>query len=321
MYGQKFEDGLKLYKNSNLKKSALIFSQIYKSKAKDELRGKAFFYLIKTKKSRAKRIQGYSKFMREFSSHPLYPQVIFNMAIIYMNMKKYSYSIALFKGIVKTNKLWPQSRLRLAQLYLKNKNYKMSIGSFKTLLAYKVTTAELKSKAVFGMGLAYEKDNQLKKAESAYLKILNSYLKGGEVSGALYHLGNLYYNKKDWQMANDWFEKIMRNYPNSFDAYLARGKLLILKTHLKSREKVLIYEVQIAAYKYKKNAELYLKKIVKKYPRAFIFKQENKMFSLRIGFFKNRAGAKRQLINLKKNGIPGFIRNRKILVTEINFVR
>jgi len=323
------KDGLQFYKNGELKKAAVIFYSIYKSKVKKEKRVDAFFYYIKTQESSSKRVREYLKFIKEFPTDKFLSRAFLNLALIYMNKEKYNSAINWLKRISKKSKLWSAAQLRLGQLYFKEKEYEKALLVFNQLVANKVISSSLKSKAYFGMGLTYEKINKPKESELSYLNVLNSYLKEGDVPATLYRLGNLYYAKKDWQMANDWFRKLVTKYPNSFDAYLAKGKISILRAYIKSaryidaksKEKVLVYEIQLAAYRNVKYAELYLKKIRKIYPNVFIFKQENKMVSLRMGFFKNRKDAYKQLIILKKNGIDGFIRTRNILLTETNFGR
>ncbi|MBE0432126.1 tol-pal system protein YbgF [candidate division WOR-3 bacterium] len=120
----------------------------------------------------------------------------------------------------------PESRVLYESAY-KNYvkgDYQEAIDGFR---AYQKAAADgpLVDNALYWIGESYAALGQLQKAVDAFQELLGKYPKSTRVPTALYRMGLIYEQGKDTKTARFYYNQVIKDFPNSPEAALARDKL------------------------------------------------------------------------------------------------
>lgn len=107
--------------------------------------------------------------------------------------------------------------------YIKG-NYQEAIDGF---LAYQQATQDgpLVDNALYWIGESHAALGQLQKAVNTFQELVNKYPKSARVPTALYRMGIIYEESKDLKTARFYYNQVIRDFPNSPEAALARNRL------------------------------------------------------------------------------------------------
>ncbi len=120
----------------------------------------------------------------------------------------------------------PETRLLYESAY-KNYvkgNYSEAIEGFQAY-GKEAQGGALVDNALYWIGESYAALGQLQKAVNTLQELVNKYPSSARVPAALYRMGIIYEEGKDTRTANFYYNQVVREFPNSPEAALARSKL------------------------------------------------------------------------------------------------
>jgi len=103
-------------------------------------------------------------------------------------------------------------------------NYELAVSGFREVLRH-YPDMELSDNAQYWIGECYYGLGDLDKAVLEYLKVRDLYPDGDKVAAATLKTGYAFLRKGDSATARRYFETVLREFPNSDEATLARDKL------------------------------------------------------------------------------------------------
>jgi tol-pal system protein YbgF len=83
----------------------------------------------------------------------------------------------------------------------------------------------LAENAHYWIGEAWYSQRNYRQAIDSFIVVLNKYKKGRKAPDAAVKLGYSFYALKDWNMARRTFNDVLRYFPNSHAAQLAKARL------------------------------------------------------------------------------------------------
>lgn len=98
------------------------------------------------------------------------------------------------------------------------------INAFKRFLA-KHPNSPLAENAHYWIGEAWYSQRNYRQAIDSFIVVLNKYKKGRKAPDAAVKLGYSFYALKDWNMARRTFNDVLRYFPSSHAAQLAKARL------------------------------------------------------------------------------------------------
>ena len=120
----------------------------------------------------------------------------------------------------------PEARLLYESAY-KNYvkgNYQEAIEGFQTYQRAAVD-GPLVDNALYWIGESYAALGQLQRAVNTFQELVNKYPKSARIPTALYRMGIIYEEGKDMKTARFYYNQVVRDFPNSPEAALAKSKL------------------------------------------------------------------------------------------------
>ncbi|HOG64061.1 MAG TPA: SPOR domain-containing protein [Spirochaetota bacterium] len=158
-----------------------------------------------------------------------------------------------------------------------------------------------------------------KEASLAWHAIIEKFGRSDEAPGAWLALGEMAATAKDIRLAQDYLTKLVRAFPASMEAGLARSRLRLLAVENPRTSNLRVWEVQLAVYHAKSQAEAFVAKLRAAGYLSFV-QQETVggriQYSVRMGYFRTREDAAQVLAGMQHKGYEGFIRTRTVTVTE-----
>jgi len=103
-------------------------------------------------------------------------------------------------------------------------NRQAGVTAFKRFLA-KYPNSPLAENAHYWIGEAWYSQRNYRQAIDSFIVVLNKYKKGRKAPDAAVKLGYSFYALKDWNMARRTFNDVLRYFPNSHAAQLAKARL------------------------------------------------------------------------------------------------
>jgi tol-pal system protein YbgF len=79
--------------------------------------------------------------------------------------------------------------------------------------------------ALYWIGESYAALGQLQKAVNTFQELINKYPKSARIPTALYKMGIIYEEGGDRRTARFYYNQVIKDYPNSPEAALAKNKL------------------------------------------------------------------------------------------------
>lgn len=120
----------------------------------------------------------------------------------------------------------PETRLLYESAYKSyvKGNYAEAIEGFQ---AYQKAAQDgpLIDNALYWIGESYAALGQVQKAVNTFQELVNKYPKSARVPASLYRMGIIYEESKDTRTARFYYNQLVREFPNSPEADLARGRL------------------------------------------------------------------------------------------------
>lgn len=120
----------------------------------------------------------------------------------------------------------PETRLLYESAYKSyvKGNYAEAIEGFQ---AYQKAAQDgpLIDNALYWIGESYAALGQVQNAVNTFQELVNKYPKSARVPASLYRMGIIYEESKDTRTARFYYNQLVREFPNSPEADLARGRL------------------------------------------------------------------------------------------------
>lgn len=104
------------------------------------------------------------------------------------------------------------------------KDRQAGVVAFKRFLA-KYPNSPLAENAYYWIGEAWYSQRNYREAINSFVVVLNKYKKGRKAPDAAVKLGYSFYALKDWRMARRTFNDVLRYFPNTPAAQLAKARL------------------------------------------------------------------------------------------------
>ena len=115
----------------------------------------------------------------------------------------------------------------IGNLYYKEKNYKKAIYYFNKY-ADKSSSTMFTAIALQKAAMAAEENNEIDKAIAIYKKLEAGYNESVVSDQVIYHLGRIFYKKKNLADSRKYFNKLISSYPNSSFAEEAKKRLFLI---------------------------------------------------------------------------------------------
>ena len=145
----------------------------------------------------------------------------------YLNLESFSSSVKRVAG--KTEKHITESEMyRLAKQAFDKDNYKTASNGFKALLK-KYPESVNADNAQFWIGEIYYRDKWYEKSILEYQKVIDNYPAGNKVKASLLKQGLAFYLIGDKSNSKLILNELIKKYPKSSEAKIARKKLAVLK--------------------------------------------------------------------------------------------
>lgn len=277
-------------------------------------RGSALYYLAHTWQDLTRRVRAYTRFIRHFPRHTLRSRASLELSALYQLQGKLDQARHALLPIAGSDGEGRTARFQLARIALRRKRAQAALRQLAAL--GKARNEGEGAHMLFLQGLAQRVLGRHKRASRHLLWILERYPRSEQVPAALYQLGDIAYQQDQFRLAWDYLRKLQTRYPNAFETYLARGRLLVLRRRFRKQHKQRVYEIQLAVYTSRAPALRYVRKLKKMGYKPFIHERERAgkktYYSVRLGFYRTRSEANRVLLRLKQRSLEGFIRTRMI---------
>jgi tetratricopeptide (TPR) repeat protein len=178
--------------------------------------------------------------------------------------------------------------------YIKTGHYEDARKTFEDILELKGN--EFREETYIGIADSYYNEQRYDKAINAYEDVLNMYPRSNRLSGIYYNLGLSYKAIGDAEKANYYFQKVSKQYTQSFEADTG--------TYVPIERKQEYYIVQLGAFNSLKNAKKMVKGLSRKGYESYIQKVERNgetLYRVRAGKFSNKYYASRLQRKLKRD--------------------
>ena len=211
----------------------------------------------------------------------------------------YTASIVKAQGFIKrepTSFKKRQAYYLMGLSFLKLANTEKARECFKEAINYKLDSITINSN--IGIADSYFIDKKFYEAINKYKDILELHPRLSNKSNIYFKLGQCYLKLGSWQQAKDYFYKVKRSYPLSFESYMADEIL---------NEDAFYFTVQVGSFTNYSNAmKLYQDLKRKDYP-VFIDEKkirDIKFYRVRVGKFDQKFPVYEAEKELKKMGLP-----------------
>ena len=214
---------------------------------------------------------------------------------------KKNYTGSIIEGRKLLSKNLPYSQERhiyylMGMSFLKLTNTDKARYYFKKAISS--TEDSLTVNSNIGIADAYFLDKDFYQAVDRYQDILSKCSSIDKRGNIYYKLAQSYLKTGSWRNSKTYFKKVKKDYPLSFESYLAKGIL---------DENVFYFTVQVGSFTDRNNAKKLSYKLKKKnYPVYINEKQVNRLtfYRVRVGEFDTREEADMLQIRLKGEGLP-----------------
>lgn len=182
--------------------------------------------------------------------------------------------------------------------------------------------SEQADRMLFCRGEVFRLGNDRAQASRAYHAVLERHPASAAAAASWLALGEMASETGDALLAADCFGKLVKAFPQSVEASLARGRLHVLQGERQRTKELAVFEVQFAVFLRRDQAERFSSTLATKGYISFIHEETvrgQRQFSVRMGYFRSQADAESVRRELAGKGHPGFIRSRTVTVAEGDF--
>lgn len=311
----KVKDALKLASNGESARSMRLLKKLVKSTDR-RVKTAAELGLLHFVKDPGKRVAQLVQLYNAHSDLPEGEQALYQAGILLFQLNQRTEAEKKFRRLVSTGRHFGNAAtVQLGLVLAEQKKYRAAV---KVLKRCKRTadSSELWVRAGLIRADILLQQDKGESASRLLQDVLQKEPASRFLSAVLQLLGDIAYQEKDFRLAWDYFRKLVTRYPRSFEASLARSKLLLLNRRLGKKTGGRIWEVQVAVFRSADNAAVQLQLLEKKgWRNGYIYPyniKKRKCFSVRIGPFQSRKAAARSLKKVKQKGLDGFIRTRTV---------
>jgi len=281
------------------------------------IQGHALYYLMESESSIPARIRQGELFRTRFSSHPLYAKAILLLARSYTDAGDRNRALRILEDSL--------SRDTDGALRFELSRVQISLGAFRIALGHLRRLEKRRGGFSDPGGVAYCSGyanfclKRYSEALGYFNQVVGRYRGSRWEASSVFHLGEIANARKRIVEAGRWYRRVLELYPNSLSALSARSRLLLISRYSPERKKVEVFEIQLAAYTYRKYALRYVRVLQQKGITSFIrsdVRAGRKWYSVRVGYFRIRRKAEEVLRSLNRRSIKGFIRSRTVELSE-----
>lgn len=242
-------------------------------------------------------------------------QAILEAGVLLARLKRYGEAEARFRKVIAAGgRLVPQARLQLGICREQAGRLQQAADDL-AKIPFTKNNPEIWARAQLVLAGIDIKQNRQEAASRKLLLIIQQAPKVYLLSAVYQLLGDLAYHDKEYRLAWDYFRKLVTRYPRSFEASLARSKLLLLNRRFGNGTQR-IWEVQVAVFRRSGNASVQLQLMERQgWKNCYIYPYKIKQhtwYSVRLGPYTNRQRALDDLSRLKQRGMDGFVRTRTV---------
>ena|GEM_PF-19985 len=176
-------------------------------------------------------------------------------------------------------------------------NYKQARGNFISLIKI-YPRSKYVSLAELGIADSYYLEEDYADASRWYENYVAKYPKSQGVATAYYRLAKCAQKQGSWQTAKNYYQKLKKEFPISFEAQWAAQAL---------SEEILYFTVQVGSFNNKSNALKLCDKLIRKGYDASILKSESGgkfFYRVRVGRLNKREKAEELARRLQAEGLP-----------------
>jgi len=148
---------------------------------------------------------------------------------IYYMQGNYDEALIWYDRATEVDDLYPRSYNNMATICLSRGNYEKA----KNYYGLAITVDATYPRAYYGLGIVAWKQGNVEEAEAKFLDAV----KVGSMPEAIYMLGRLYFEKKIYDKAKDWFERYLEKEPYGEWSEKAKDMLLIISQDEDNNEK------------------------------------------------------------------------------------
>lgn len=308
----------KAIENGDESRARGILKEIVKSSKKNDEQPEALLLLASLEHVLGARLTRLEEFFRQYQTHKNWPQVCHDLAWLYASQERYQDAAQVLDKL----KELPASRegalLGLARLSLVQERWAQAEG-YCSLLEKEYPAGSSRAAVLACRARVHQAAQRLKEASLAWHAILEHHAGSTEAPGAWYALGEMALSAQDVKLAKDYLSKLVKAFPSSLEASLARSRLRLLADAKSTSKNIRVWEVQLAVYFRRDQAEGYVTRLKSAGYLSFVQEEtvsSRVQYSVRMGYFRTRADALRVLTEMKSKGHEGFIRTRTLTVTE-----
>ena len=148
---------------------------------------------------------------------------------IYYMKGNYDYALIRYDQATEVDDLYPRSYNNMATIWLSRGNYKKARYYYERAITVDATYP----RAYYGMGIVALKQGNI---EEAKMKFMDA-VKVASMPEAIYMLGQLNFERKNYDKAKGWFERYLEKEPTGEWAEKAKDMLLIISQDEDNNEK------------------------------------------------------------------------------------
>lgn len=284
------------------------------------IRGAALFHLAENAPSLSERVRLLQELLRQFPGSPYESAARQLLAAALADLGRRQEALAVLQPGLAGDR---EGDLRFlhARLLIKESRYAQALESLRHLAALGDKFDD-QSGVAYCRGYALFHLQQLPAARQAFEDFLKRFQGSSWEASAVFHVAEIHYLRKEYGEARRWYERVIREFPNSLSAFPARGRLILLYGIQPVVKPQAVYEIQLAAYTESDPANRYLAVLQTQSLRPFLYEymqEGKKWYSVRIGYYRTRKDAEEALRKLAARRIQGFIRSRTVSLPEDYF--
>ncbi len=299
-------------------RARVILEQMIRSSGDGGERPDAILLLASIEHVFGARMALLEEFARRYRTHRAWPDVCHDLAWLYASQERYADAALVLSSLKELPAKREGALLGLARIALVQEQWSQA-ERYCTLLETEYPAGSSRAAVLACRARIHQAGGRMKEASLAWHAILERHGASPEAPGAWYALGEMAVNERDVRLARDYLSKLVEAFPGSLEAGLARSRLRLLTGEKSGSKNVQVWEVQLAVYLRRDQAEGYVNRL--KSAGYLSFVQEETVsgrvqYSVRMGYFRTSADAMRVLGEMKSRGHEGFIRTRTVTVTE-----
>ena len=313
------DDGRKALQSGDAAAAKAAFEKAVQDFPKDsDRRAEALYHLTALEPLSAQKKVLLEQFIKEYPGHARRNALAWDLYHIYLGEFAHAEALRTILPLKDRKDTREQALSALAALSVELGKAEESL-SYLAVFVSEYAGSPLFPRALLCRAEAYLMTGDLARAKKDYEEILARYRQSAAAATAYFSLAEMAGNAGDHKSARAYLDALIGAFPHSFEASLARGRRIVLVTEEKPAREVRVWEVQLAAFFARAQAERFVTELSAKKYISFVEEETvngRAQYSVRMGFFRTRGDAETVLKEMGQKGYQGFIRTRTVIVTE-----